>query len=103
MTLQSIENGETNIKGYFVHSLINTQIKELMKGTRDEELPEILSKVMEEAVKKCLSILEGEVAQKTVDELDQIPLGTPSQVTDNWDFMVRRLKNAKHPPSGLAV
>lgn len=88
-TLQSIEVGETNIKGYLIMSLIATQIQGLMKGVGKEELAGMFVRTMEDAGTTCLAILEKKVAEATLhNELDQIPSGTPPQRMEDWDFMV---------------
>ncbi|KAK7756732.1 hypothetical protein SLS62_001175 [Diatrype stigma] len=87
--LQTIEVGETNIKGYLIMALIATQIKGLIRSAEKEELAGMLVNTLEEAGATCLSILETKAAEATVNNgFDQLPSGTPPQRMEDWDFMV---------------
>jgi hypothetical protein len=91
-SLQCIEAGETNIKGYLLLCLIAAQIEGLMRGIGKDEFPELLVKAAEEAEERCLPILEEKATQSqtegTVDDLNQMSLNILSEPIEDWDFMV---------------
>ena len=92
--LRCIEAGETNVKGYLLASLVAAQIEGLMRGLSKDEFPRLFVKAAEEAEERCLSILEGKVAEGqnegSGDLLDRMTLGLPSDLMEDWDFMVCR-------------
>ena len=87
-SLQCIEAGETNIKGYLLHALVIEHIEALTRGIEREKLPALLVKAAELAGGICLQILEAKAAQETLDALDHTSTSTPSHFLDGWDFMV---------------
>ena len=98
LTLRCIQAGETNIKNYLLICVVSAQIDGLMRGIPKDEFPQLLIKAAEDAVTRCLSILEGKAAQcreevaLDVDGLSQMSLNTPADLMEGWDFMV----NSKH-------
>ena len=89
-SLQCIEAGETNIKGYLMHCLMTELIDALRRGADKEEIPALLIKATEHVGDVCLPILEAKAAQGTLDGLDHTSTSTPSRLFDDWDFMVSR-------------
>lgn len=96
-TWQSIEAGETNVKGYLIFSLLATQIKGLMRGVGKDELAGMLVKTMEEAGATCVAVLEKKAAEATANnEFDQLPSGSPPPRVEDWDFMVSPARCEPH-------
>ena len=87
-SLQCIEAGETNIKGYLINCLVVTLVEGLMQGVEKEAFPALLIKATERSGDICLPILEAKAAQGTLNGLDHTATSTPSQLFDDWDFMV---------------
>ena len=98
LTLRCIEAGETNIKNHLLICVVSAQIDGLMQGIPKDEFPQLLIKAAEDAVRRCLSILEGKAAQcreevaLDVNWLSQMSLDTPADIMEGWDIMV----NSKH-------
>jgi hypothetical protein len=92
MSLQCIEVGETNIKGYLFMSLVSTQIEALVQGVPKDEVAGMLINAAEKAEEKCLSILEPRAAkgqsEKISNAIESEPTTLPSEMGDDWDFMV---------------
>jgi hypothetical protein len=92
LTLQCIEVGETNIKGYLFMTLVCTQIEALVQGIPKNEIPKLLIKAAEEAEEVCLSILEPKAAHgqnEKIGDADECESETPlPDMEDSWDFMV---------------
>jgi len=63
LTLRCTQAGETNIKNYLLICVVSAQIYGLMRGIPKDEFPQLLVKAAEDAVTRCLSILEGKAAQ----------------------------------------
>ncbi|KAF2114254.1 hypothetical protein BDV96DRAFT_577850 [Lophiotrema nucula] len=91
-TLECIEAGETNIKGYILISLVSAQIDGLVKGLSNEELADTLVKAAEKAEEDCIPILEAMAAaaaqgqDATLDGFDQMSLNMPTDLMEDWDF-----------------
>ena len=106
LTLRCIEVGETNIKNHLLICVVSAQIDGLMRGIPKDEFPQLLIQAAEDAVTRCLSILEGraapcqeEVARDVDDELSQMSFNTPADLMEGWDFMV----NSKHRQSQTLI
>jgi hypothetical protein len=92
--LECIEAGETNIKGYLLMCVVAAQIEGLIGGLEKDELGKLLVKAAEDAVERCLPMLEKMAPQGRVDGsvagLRQTSFNTPPEVMEDWDFMVSR-------------
>ncbi|KAI1623538.1 hypothetical protein EDD37DRAFT_427703 [Exophiala viscosa] len=92
MCLESIKDGETNIKGYLFSSMICTLLKMIMRGVNEEDHAALLVKAAEEAMDTVLPILEEKAAQARsqdeADPLDPFSLITPADFGEEWDFMM---------------
>ncbi|KAM0256870.1 hypothetical protein ACHAQJ_004690 [Trichoderma viride] len=88
--LRCIQNGETNVKGYMVNSVIVTHLEGLMRGLDHEEIQNQFHKAAEDSMETCLRILEAQAGQSqhqgTSSEED-MDIGIRSQSPD-WDFLV---------------
>lgn len=91
-SLQCIEAGETNIKGYLFLCLVYAQIKGMMRGLTREEFPAILLEAAEEAEAGCLSILEGKIDSPTSDMegQDAMAMDPVAEIMAEWNLMVSR-------------
>jgi hypothetical protein len=91
-SLERIRAGETNIKGYMGVCIIHAHIEALKNNLSKEEMSLQLFNVTTEAVEVCLSILKELLAQvqpdESVDGLDYLTLETPSELTEDWGFLV---------------
>ncbi|KAI1444299.1 putative C6 transcription factor [Annulohypoxylon stygium] len=87
---QTIEAGETSIKGYFLASLLAADVEGRMRGLAKESLALFLLKVIEEAEDKCIPKLEEMLAQyqteSTIEELVQLPSNMETDPLGDWDF-----------------
>lgn len=102
LMLRCIDAGETNIKNYLLICVVSAEINGLMRGVPKDELPQLLIKAAENAVTKCLSILESK-ATLNVDGLDQVSLNTPADFMEDWDFMVNHTHCHREPSQLLTV
>ncbi|KAI0131801.1 hypothetical protein BJ170DRAFT_221422 [Xylariales sp. AK1849] len=88
--LQRVHAGETNVKGYLCMCVICTQLEAVARGLPDNEIHQLFVEAAEEAVRKCLAILEGMAAQCQSVEADEdiIDLGADlaPEVDDGWDI-----------------
>ena len=92
LSLQCIEVGETNIKGYLFMSLVSTQIEALVQGVSKDEIPKLLIQAAEEAEENCLSILEPRAAkgqnEKVSDDVESESMTSVPDMGEDWDYMV---------------
>ncbi|KAK0616147.1 hypothetical protein B0T14DRAFT_522632 [Immersiella caudata] len=85
--LRCINAGETNVKGYLFVCLIRAQIEAMRARLAEDEVPGVLSRVIEEAGAEC------------VRRLEQI-LGSLPQSTQEGDDKRRREWESPNTPSG---
>ncbi|PWY93415.1 hypothetical protein BO94DRAFT_486478 [Aspergillus sclerotioniger CBS 115572] len=84
-TLECMESGETNTKGYLLTHGLVAQVQGLMRGVTEEDMHGYLVRTIEESIETCLGILEERACE------GQSGLVTPSNVTpelveDGFDF-----------------
>ncbi|KFA69820.1 hypothetical protein S40285_02432 [Stachybotrys chlorohalonatus IBT 40285] len=91
-SVESLEAGETNIKGYVVMCMFGAYIDALKQGVTREELMRLVMEAVEEAIEDAFKILERQASQSegyAADSLDALSLHTtPGQLPTEWDFMV---------------
>ncbi|PGH07252.1 hypothetical protein AJ80_08038 [Polytolypa hystricis UAMH7299] len=91
--LESIQAGETNIKGYVLTSVIAAEIEGLMRGLARDELAQLMVKAAEDAGETCLPLFEemagqGQASQEsTADRLYQTSSNPLPETIEDWDFM----------------
>ncbi|RAK97559.1 putative C6 transcription factor [Aspergillus ibericus CBS 121593] len=89
-TLQCMESGETNTKGYLLTHALVAQVQGLMRGVTEQEMHDILVKTADEGVQTCLRILEGKASEGQADYTDDAGCLTPSNFTpdlqEDFDF-----------------
>ena len=92
-SLQCLEAGETNVKGFLVTNLVAARVQGLMLGLAQEERMALLVKAIEDTEQKASPILERKAAQgRTEGEgewMDRMTLDTAPEMMEDWDFMVR--------------
>ncbi|KAF4633621.1 hypothetical protein G7Y89_g4495 [Cudoniella acicularis] len=87
-SLQCIEAGEVNMKGYLFMCVLAAHIEGLIRGIGKDDIPALLIKAAEEASEKCLPILEKMAAGGSVDDPHQMSLNAPPGGMEDWDFMM---------------
>jgi hypothetical protein len=95
--LRCIEAGETGIKGYILHCMLNAQIDGIVRNIGKEEIPAILTKAAEDAGDCCLPLLENLRRQQQNGQTDQ-PLDNPDfepslEFTKDWDLVMSDVFN----------
>ncbi|CAG9981856.1 unnamed protein product [Clonostachys byssicola] len=100
LSFEMIINGETNIKGTLVSSLIIAQIKAMLGGLTGEAMHRALIESVLDTSARCLEVLEkaaAEVQQRqdhnAESEVSGMPLALPrmnqaDQLTLDWDFTI---------------
>ncbi|RJE26878.1 Transcription factor [Aspergillus sclerotialis] len=92
--LQCIEAGETNIKGYLFMCMIAAQIGGLVQGLQKDQFPEVLVKAADDAMARCLPLLEEKVAQNqdtsglSYDGMVDTPSDAFLDLIGDWNFMI---------------
>lgn len=92
--LRCLEAGGTNVKGYLLVGVMATQVEGIMRGLGEKGIVGLIMKTIESVQDICLPILEKTAAaldqeQKSINGTQMIPLATPVEATEEWDFMVR--------------
>ena len=92
-SLQCIEAGETNVKGYLFTNLVAAQVQGLVRGLGEEEVAALLVKAIEETEQTASPILEEKAAQGRKEGdgtwLNQTTTDSAPETMEDWDFMVR--------------
>ncbi|KAJ5931045.1 hypothetical protein N7466_006538 [Penicillium verhagenii] len=87
--------GETNVKGYLMLALLNTQVQALMSRIPEEEFPGLFMKSAEDSLSKCLVLLKEKAGW---DDDVQTGLCGFNDIVDfeglfgskgDWNFLVR--------------
>ncbi|CAO2654669.1 Nn.00g114020.m01.CDS01 [Neocucurbitaria sp. VM-36] len=90
--LQSIEAGETGVKGYILLQVLAAQIGATKQSVQQSELPGLLVKAAENAVEKCMPLLEAMASQERVDGSDGGSDGFDFQISadfmEDWDLVM---------------
>lgn len=91
-SLQCINAGESNCKGYLFISMISAQITGLSRGLAKEELSEHIAKAGRDAEAQILAVMEEKVAEvqpvDSSDERNDVPIENIPDIMEDWDFMV---------------
>ncbi|VUC26379.1 unnamed protein product [Clonostachys rosea] len=102
LSFEMIVNGETNIKGTLVTSLIIAQIKAMLQGLTGAAMHKALIDSVLDTSARCLEVLEKAAAeaqqaqaedQNAENEASHVPLALPrmnqaEQLTLDWDFTI---------------
>lgn len=100
-----MEAGETNTKGYLFLSLVRVQIEGLARGLPREQIAAELAKAAEDAQSRALAIMEEKAAEvqgmnSNLEEMDDIPGASISELIGDWDFVVRSNISNDDPKAG---
>ena len=91
-SLQCINAGESNCKGYLFISMISAQITGLSRGLSKEELSEHIAKAGRDAEAQILAVMEEKVAEvqpvDSSDGMNDVPIENIPDIMEDWDFMV---------------
>ncbi|PYI06521.1 C6 zinc finger protein [Aspergillus sclerotiicarbonarius CBS 121057] len=89
-TLQCMESGETNTKGYLLTHALVAQVQGLMRGVTEQQMHDILVKTAEECTETCRQILEEKAYEGQPEHTADAPYLTPSNFTpdllEDFDF-----------------
>uniref|UniRef100_A0A0B7K9M3 Zn(2)-C6 fungal-type domain-containing protein n=1 Tax=Bionectria ochroleuca TaxID=29856 RepID=A0A0B7K9M3_BIOOC len=98
LSFEMIVNGETNIKGTLVSSLIIAQIKALLRGLTGEAMHQALIESVLDTSARCLEVLEKAAAEvhqaqgedkNAESEAFALPrMNQADQLTLDWDFTI---------------
>ncbi|KAJ4368094.1 hypothetical protein N0V83_006449 [Neocucurbitaria cava] len=90
--LQSMEAGETGVKGYILLKLIAAQVDATKQHVQQSELPRLLVKAAESAVEKCIPILETMASQGRANgsegSSECFDLQVSSDFVEDWDMVM---------------
>ncbi|ATY66320.1 C6 transcription [Cordyceps militaris] len=92
-TLQCINAGETNVKGYLFICLITTQIYSLQHGLGSDDVRHAILRAVEDALDVCLPSLEkmcisgtsGKISSSGIDSTYATALATPNGMNQGYD------------------
>ena len=92
-TLQCMESGETNTKGYLLTHVLVAQVQGLMRGVSEGYMHSYLVRMTEESIETCLRILEKKAYEgqqqpevRTDMPPDLAPLNVTPDLLEDFDF-----------------
>jgi hypothetical protein len=90
--LRCIEAGETGIKGYLLHRILNAQIDGLIRNVGKDEMPVIMTEAAEDAGDRCLPLLENlrrqQQSGRTALSLDDAGSELSLEFMKDWDLVM---------------
>ncbi|KAH8728571.1 hypothetical protein GQ44DRAFT_701629 [Phaeosphaeriaceae sp. PMI808] len=92
LVLRSIESGETGIKGYLLICMLKAQIDGIRQGIQKDSMPGYLTSVVDEAVDRCLIMLEKMAGLESSGQTANFDLQVSDFVGD-WDLIISDLFN----------
>ncbi|KAF2797063.1 putative Zn(II)2Cys6 transcription factor [Melanomma pulvis-pyrius CBS 109.77] len=104
--LQGIQAGETNVKAFFVMSVIAAHVEGLRRGVGKDRMGDVLARAAEDALDVCLPILEENAglvgADDNMEHMRQMDTSTLPEF-EGWNFLVSTDELWREcPPNGLA-
>jgi hypothetical protein len=91
MVLRTIEAGETGIKGYLLHRLLMAQIDGVKQRVGRDKMTLLLGSAAEDAVARCLPLLERIAGQGLVEEsgVEEFDFGMSPDFLGDWDLVMK--------------